>query len=293
MFGSARILFSLVRSFTLLSSEIGCKMQIPSYLSSRRAFSVSQKNGPQKLDSGSNAPEPQSRVPKILTGGLALGSVLLAAYYYGALDDYIGKQQQSIRDYTNTGITDKDMKVSPEQKDAYNQASGLSETISGNSSEESGASSVVADNAKQDTETRPEPLVPEDSIRTEEKIIQEKDATVETPESVGHVEGSDIPNIPHSSTSSDDETVRPAEESFNLKGPIVEADEQQHNAIETTPIFTSADNTSAEIEINSAQRDQTTTQDIQEVNLVSVARLNFCNVVFSSLFYGRIIQDFL
>lgn len=239
--------------------------QIPSYLSSRRAFSVSQKNGPQKLDSGSNAPEPQSRVPKILTGGLALGSVLLAAYYYGALDDYIEKQQQSIRDYTNTGITDKGMEVSPEQKDAYNQASGLSETISGNSSEESGASSVVADNAKQNTETHPEPLVPEDSIRTEEKIIQEKDATVETPESVGHVEGGDIPNILHSSTSSDDETVRPAEESFDLKGPIVEADEQQHNAIETTPIFTSADNTSVEIEINSAQRDQTTTQDIQEV----------------------------
>lgn len=269
-------------------------MQIPSYLSSRRAFSVSQKNGPQKLDSGSNAPEPQSRVPKILTGGLALGSVLLAAYYYGALDEYIGKQQQSIRDYTDTGITGKGMEASPEQKDAYNQASGLSKTISGNSSEESGALSVDADHAKQDTETHPEPRVPEDSIRTEEEIIREKDATVETPENVGHVEGRDIPNIPHSSTSSDDETVRPAEESFDLKGPIlVEADEQQHNAIETTPIFTSADNISAEIEINSAQGDQSTTQDIQEVNLVSVARLNFCNVVFSTLFYGRIIQDFL
>lgn len=240
--------------------------QIPSYLSSRRAFSVSQKNGPQKLDSGSNAPEPQSHVPKILTGGLALGSVLLAAYYYGALDEYIGKQQQSIRDYTDTGITGKGMEASPKQKDAYNQASGLSKTISGNSSEESGASSVDADHAKQDTETHPEPRVPEDSIRTEEEIIREKDATVETPENVGHVEGRDIPNIPHSSTSSDDETVRPAEESFDLKGPIlVEADEQQHNAIETTPIFTSADNISAEIEINSAQGDQTTTQDIQEV----------------------------
>lgn len=232
--------------------------QIPSYLSSRRAFSVSQKNGPKKLDSGSNAPEPQSRVPKFLTGGIALGSALLAAYYYGALDEYIGKQQQSIREYTNAGIGDKGMEASPEQKDSYNQANELSKVISENIPGESGISSPNADHAKQDTEaqTEAEPRVLQDSVRTEEeKSFQEKDITVETPENDGHVKGGDIPNVPQNSISSDDKTGKPAEENFDLIGPEVEAE----------PDFTSAGNTSAEIEIESVQREQTTTQDIQEV----------------------------
>ncbi|KAH6792925.1 hypothetical protein C2S52_003402 [Perilla frutescens var. hirtella] len=91
-------------------------MKIPSHLSSRRAFSVSQKNGPQKLDLGSNASEPQSHVPKVLIGGIALGSALMGAYYYGANDEYIGKHQQSIREYTNASIGDKSMEASRDQK---------------------------------------------------------------------------------------------------------------------------------------------------------------------------------
>ncbi|KAH6784407.1 hypothetical protein C2S52_009366 [Perilla frutescens var. hirtella] len=256
-----RSLLQLASRSSLSRVPLRTKTQIPSYLSSRRAFSVSQKNGPQKLDLGSNAPEPQSRVPKVLIGGIALGSALLGAYYYGAIDEYIGKQQQSIREYTNAGIGDKGMEVSRDQKDAYNQASELSKKIAGNSSEESGVSSHNADHAKQDTETQPESRVLEDSIRTEEeKSLQGKDITVETPENVGHVEGRDISNVPQNSISSDDKTGKPAGESFDLKSPGVEADEQHHKAIETTPSFTSAKN-----EIQPVQREKTTTQDIQEV----------------------------
>ncbi|KAH6803859.1 hypothetical protein C2S51_032106 [Perilla frutescens var. frutescens] len=256
-----RSLLQLASRSSLSRVPLRTKTQIPSYLSSRRAFSVSQKNGPQKLDLGSNAPEPQSRVPKVLIGGIALGSALLGAYYYGAIDEYIGKQQQSIREYTNAGIGDKGMEASRDQKDAYNQASELSKKIAGNSSEESGVSSHNADHAKQDTETEPELRVLEDSIRTEEeKSLQGKDITVETPENVGHVEGRDISNVPQNNISSDDKTGKPAGESFDLQSPGVEADEQQHKAIETTLSFTSAKN-----EIQTVQREQTTTQDIQEV----------------------------
>lgn len=260
----------LFRSFKLLSSENWCNMQIPSYLSSRREFSVSPKNGPQKLNSGSKAPEPQGRVPKILVGGLALGSFLVAAYYYGALDEYIGKQQQSIREYTNAGVGDKATEATLEQNDTV---------ISGSSLGQSGESSPLSDHAKQDTEIHPEPRVLNDSISTEEeksfqekvstteedKSFQEKVATVETPVNVDHVEWRDIPNVPQSSSSSDDETVKPAEESPDLKGSGMGADEPQHTAIETTTTSTSADNTSSDTEMKSGQMEQTTTDDIQEV----------------------------
>ncbi|KAG6397461.1 hypothetical protein SASPL_143628 [Salvia splendens] len=207
-------------------------LDIPSYLSSRREFSVSPKNGPKKLDPGST-PEPQSRVPKILTGGLALGSVLLAAYYYGALDEYIGKQKESIREYTNTGIGDKATEAFPGQKDTYNPASGMITVIPDNTSRQSGESSPIVDHGKQDAETHAEPHVPGDSMRTEEE--------------------------------KSDGTSKPAEESVDLKGLGLGADEPEHKEIETTTTFTSADNTSADSVVTSVQSEPTTTDDIQEV----------------------------
>ncbi|KAL1569603.1 hypothetical protein AAHA92_01066 [Salvia divinorum] len=263
----------LRRSLTQLASRssfsrlpLQATTQIPSYLSSRREFSVSPKNGPKKLDPGSNTPEPQSRAPKILTGGLALGSVLLAAYYYGALDEYIGKQKESIREYTNVGIGDKATEAFPGQKGTYNPASGMRTVISENSSRQSGESSPLVNHAKQDAETHVEPHVPGDLMRTEEeKSFQEKLATIETPLDVDHVERRDIPNIPQSSSLSGDETGKPAEENVDLKGLGLEADEPEHKEIETTTTFTSADNISADSVVTSVQSEPTTTDDIQEV----------------------------
>ncbi|XP_042025495.1 uncharacterized protein LOC121772445 isoform X1 [Salvia splendens] len=262
----------LRRSLTQLASSnsfsrlpLQATTQIPSYLSSRREFSVSPKNGPKKLDPGST-PEPQSRVPKILTGGLALGSVLLAAYYYGALDEYIGKQKESIREYTNTGIGDKATEAFPGQKDTYNPASGMITVIPDNTSRQSGESSPIVDHGKQDAETHAEPHVPGDSMRTEEeKSFQEKLAKVETLLNADHVESSDIPNVPQSSSLSGDGTSKPAEESVDLKGLGLGADEPEHKEIETTTTFTSADNTSADSVVTSVQSEPTTTDDIQEV----------------------------
>lgn len=219
-------------------------MQIPSYLSSRRAYSVSPKNGPQKLNQRNNVPETQSHIPKILIGGLALGSALGAAYYYGALDEYIGKQQQSIREYTNAGIGEKATETSPEKKDVFNQASGV----------------------KQDIETLPEPHVVEESTRNEEeKSFKVKDDKVETPENVDRVEERDIPNAPQISSSSDDEIGKLAEKSYILKGPEVETDEPEHKSVESTATFTSADNASIDIEGKPVEREQTGSQDIKEV----------------------------
>ncbi|KAL8476107.1 hypothetical protein ACS0TY_028684 [Phlomoides rotata] len=234
--------------------------QIPSYLSSRRAFSVSQNKGPQKLDPGSSAHEPQSRIPKILVGGFALGSVLLVAYYNGVLDSYIGKQQQSIGQYTKAGIGDKNREALPERQNFNHQSRGVSET---NSSEESHVSSSGADIVKQDTGTHSKVSVPENSVRTEkDESFQATDATTAAQESV---DGKDVPTVPQTSMSSVDLTGKPAQESLDLKDPGAKLDEQQHKTIDTTQTFTSAGRTPSEIEIGPVPREQTTAQDMQEV----------------------------
>ncbi|KAL0344350.1 UNVERIFIED_CONTAM: hypothetical protein Sangu_1322400, partial [Sesamum angustifolium] len=241
---------------------------IPSYLSSRRAFSVSPKNEPIKPDSGGGAPEPQSRLPKVLAGGLALGSVFLAAYYYGALDRYVGKEQQSMSKYTNAWTGDINTETPPEQQNAYLQARELSEAVAGNSPQGSDESSSDADHARQDVQPHSQLNVPEESIRTgEDKGYQAKDMAVLAPQNVDHAEGGDLPNVPQSSMPSDDVTSKPAEQSFDLKSPQVKADDEQNKATESTPIFTAADKTPVEIDtkpVGPVPTEQTTTQDMQE-----------------------------
>ncbi|KAL0349638.1 UNVERIFIED_CONTAM: hypothetical protein Sradi_4113000 [Sesamum radiatum] len=243
-------------------------VQIPSYLSSRRVFSVSPKNEPIKPDSGGGAPEPQSHLPKVLAGGLALGSVFLAAYYYGALDRYVGKEQQSMSKYTNAWTGDKNTETPPEQQNAYLQARELSEAVAGNSPQGSDESSSDADHARQDIQTHSQLNVPEESIRTgEDKGYQAKDMAVLAPQNVDHVEGGDLPNVPQSSMPSDDVTSKPAEQSFDLKSPQIKADDEQDKATESTPIFTAADKTPAEIDtkpVGPVPTEQTTTEDMQE-----------------------------
>ncbi|KAL2240192.1 UNVERIFIED_CONTAM: hypothetical protein Sindi_0660400, partial [Sesamum indicum] len=243
-------------------------MQIPSYLSFRRAFCVSPKNEPIKPDSGGGAPEPESRLPKVLAGGLALGSVFLAAYYYGALDRYVGKEQQSMSKYTNAWTGDKNTETPPEQQNAYLQARELSEAAAGNSPQGSDVSISDADHARQDVQTHAQLNVPEESIKTgEDKGHQAKDMAVLAPENVDHVEGRDLPTAPQSSMPSDDVTSKPAEQSFDLKSPQVKPDDEQNKATESTPIFTAADKTPAEIDtkpVSPVPTEQTTTQDMQE-----------------------------
>ncbi|KAK4394414.1 hypothetical protein Sango_1912200 [Sesamum angolense] len=77
----------------------------------------------------------------------------------------------------------------------------------------------------------------------------------------------DLPNVPQSSMPSDDVTSKPAEQSFDLKSPHVKADDEQNKATESTPIFTAADKTPAEIDtkpVGPVPTEQTTTQDMQE-----------------------------
>ncbi|EYU31044.1 hypothetical protein MIMGU_mgv1a017901mg, partial [Erythranthe guttata] len=250
----------------------------PSYLSSRRAFSSLQKNGPPKPDIGSTAPKTQNRFPKVLVGGLILTPFVVAAYYFEAIEKYLVKDQQSISEYTKAQISDTITQKSTEQQNSHNQASELSQPIADNSSKESDVSRFdanevkqdfethpIADNSskesdvssfdashvKQDSETHPDLNVSDDLIRTEQdKSFQTKDTAVQTPENVDHVQGSDMANVSQSSVSSHDVTSKP--------------DEEQNKVIEVAPNFTSAEKALAEVEIKSLPTEQTTTQDMQE-----------------------------
>ncbi|PIN05707.1 hypothetical protein CDL12_21736 [Handroanthus impetiginosus] len=237
--------------------------QIPAYLSSRRAFSVSHENGQNKPNSGSNVPESQSQLPKVIAGSLALGSVFLAAYYYGVLDRYLGTEQQSNREYANAPIDNQETKMSPEEN-SHDQPSEVGNTITGKSLESSDISSSDADHVKQDIEMQPELNLSDDSIRDEEDKFQPKDEAVLTPENADHVKGGDLPNA-QSSMPSDDATSKPAEESFDLKSPEVAPDGEPNKAAEFTPTFTSADQTPGEIETKVAPTEQIPPHDMQEV----------------------------
>ncbi|GFP89235.1 micos complex subunit mic60 [Phtheirospermum japonicum] len=240
------VLFIYFLHYSLLKNWLD--LQIPSYLSSRRAFSVSPKNEPHKPDSGNNVNEPQSRVPNILTRGLALGSVFLAAYYYGFLDNNLGKNLQSISEYTKARLGDNNTQTSPKQPKLHQ----ASEIIAGNSSQELDVSSSNTENAKQDVETHSELSVSKNSITTEEdKDIVAKDIAVQSPENVNSVEGTDESNVPQNSVSLDDVISKP--------------DEELVKAIEIVPTITSEDKTPADIEIQSVPREQTTIHDMQEV----------------------------
>ncbi|KAL6552185.1 hypothetical protein OROGR_008339 [Orobanche gracilis] len=222
--------------------------QIPSYLSSRRAFSVSPKNGRHKPASGNSVTEPNSQMPKILTGGLAFGSVFLAAYYYGFLD--------SISECIKSGLGNNSMHTFPEQSKSH-QAS--EETTTGNNSQESDVSSSDTECAKQDVETHSEINVPENSIITEE------DKNFQTPENVNRFEGTDLSNVPQGSLSLDDVTGKPADGSIDLKSTGVKPDEVLVKAIDITPNANLEDKTRADIDITPVPREQTTIQDTQEV----------------------------
>ncbi|KAL6518534.1 hypothetical protein OROGR_019036 [Orobanche gracilis] len=224
--------------------------QIPSYISLRRAFSVSPKNVRHKPDSGNNVNEPQSQMPKVLTGGLAFGSVFLAAYYFGFLD--------SISEYRKARLGNNSMHTIPEQSKSH-QASEISETTAGNNSQESDVSSSDTERAKQDVETHSEINVPENSIITEE------DKNFQNRENVNRIEGTDLSNVPPVSLSLDDVTGKPADGNIDLKSTGVKPDEVLVKAIDITPNANLEYKTRADIEIKPVTREQNTIQDMQEV----------------------------
>lgn len=241
------------------------KSQLPSYLSSRRALSTSQKNESYKPGSGSNVPESPSHGPKIITGGLALGSAVLAAYYYGYLDTYIGKEQQSTGEHAEVQINDKNTQEVAEEI-AHPQAGELSEPISKNSLQDTDVKNSNADHTEKDTETCSESNLPEDSLSADGDInIQVKDIAAPSQENIDLVKDVDLPNVPGGDLFSDDATSKPSEESFDLKVPEIEPDEEQYKAIDITPIFTSADESPAEIGTIPVLKEKITTQDVQEV----------------------------
>ncbi|KAL2521594.1 Mitochondrial inner membrane protein Mitofilin [Forsythia ovata] len=245
--------------------------QVPSYLSYRRAFSVTQNSEPHQPSSSGNAPNSQSSLPKIIAGSLALGSVLMVANYYGVLDRYLGKEQERPVKYDEAQNGDKNAHLGKEQErpvkydEAQNgdknaqelpdqstsiQDSELKKTISETSLQESDISISNADNANKNIETHSEVSPAEHSITTErDSKFQAIDTVEPMQENIDRVQEKDLPSSPPVNMSSDDATNKPTEESFDMKSPEVKPDEEQHKAIEITPTLTSADKLAAENDI--------------------------------------------
>lgn len=194
-----------------------------------------------------------------------MGSAVLAAYYYGYLDTYIGKEQQSTGEHAEVQINDKNTQEVAEEI-AHPQAGELSEPISKNSLQDTDVKNSNADHTEKDTEARSESNLPEDSLSADGDInIQVKDIAPPSQENIDLVKDVDLPNVPDGDLFSDDATRKPSEESFDLKVPEIEPAEEQYKAIDITPIFTSADESPAEIETMPVLKEKITTHDVQEV----------------------------
>lgn len=194
-----------------------------------------------------------------------MGSAVLAAYYYGYLDTYIGKEQQSTGEHAKVQINDKNTQEVAEEI-AHPQAGESSEPISKNSLQDTDVKNYNVDHTEKDTETRSESNLPEDSLSADGDInIQVKDIAPPSQENIDLVKDVDLPNVPGGDLYSDDATNKPSEESFDLKVPEIEPDEEQYKAIDITPKFTSADESPAEIGIMPVLKEKTTTQDVKEV----------------------------
>ncbi|GER48971.1 formation of crista junctions protein 1 [Striga asiatica] len=236
---------------------------IPSYLSSRRLFSASS-SGPHKPDTGNSGDVPKSSVPKILSGGLALGSVFLVVYYSGALDSYIDKRSPSISEFDKARLGYSNTQTSPEQPKA-DEAREISESIDRKNSQESDVSSSDSEHVKQDVETQADVSIPENFTTEEDKSFQAKDTTVQTSENVNTLEGTDVSNAPQSSSISVEAvTSEPAEVSVDLSSSGAKPYGELVKAIETGPDATSEDKTTADIEMKSVPSEQTTIQGVQE-----------------------------
>lgn len=213
---------------------------------------------------GSNNPEPKSNFPKIITGGLVVGSALLATYYYGYLDNYISKEHQTIDEYKKTQNPEKN---TPElsETSTLHQESELHKTAATDGLETSHTSSSTPDHVEQNVESHSGKSLPEGSVTTEAVVnSQITDTTTPAQENIDQVEERKLPEIPQSSMS-DDAIIKPAEECFDLKSPEVKLEEEQDKVIEAAPITKTTGTMPDEVAVNSVLSEEITTNDMQEV----------------------------
>lgn len=242
-------------------------MQIPSYLFSRREFSVSPKqNGPPRGSGSSGKPaETASLLPRFIIGSVALSAGFIAAYQTGYLDKYLVKEPHSKPELARAGTGIQDAKELKENSEV-----SVDSEILGRPEAES--KSVESDNLEQTEEsigTRQDLSGPDEPSKMgSESHFLVKDSSEVTGGEANYTEAEELSPSSHQESMTSDETSssQSPEDTLDMKSSEVTPDRVQSEAIEITPTFTKADTLQKENEVIAMSPEHVTSRAKMEVS---------------------------
>lgn len=218
--------------------------QVPSYLFSRREFSVSPKqNGPPRGPGSTGKPkETVSLLPRFIIGSVALSAGFFAAYQTGYLDKYLIKEPHSSPELARdeTGLQGvKELKESSEvsqDSETLGRPDADSKFVESDSPEQTYQSIGI----QQDLSGSEEP-----TATGSESQFQVNDSSEITGGEANYTEVKELSPSSHQENVSPDETrltsTQSPEDTLDMKSPEVSTDAVQSKAIEITPTPTQAD----------------------------------------------------
>ncbi|XP_055833501.1 MICOS complex subunit MIC60, mitochondrial isoform X2 [Solanum dulcamara] len=218
--------------------------QVPSYLFSRREFSVSPKqNGPPRGPGSTGKPEEAvSLLPRFIIGSVALSAGFFAAYQTGYLDKYLIKEPHSSPELAREGTAIQGVKELKESS----EGSQDSETLGRPDTESKFVESDSLEQTDESIGTRQDFSGSEEPRATgSESQFQVKDSSEITGGEANYTEVKELSPSSHRENVSPDETsltsTQSPEDTLDIKSPEVTTDAVQSKAIEITPTLTQAD----------------------------------------------------
>ncbi|CAK9185768.1 unnamed protein product [Ilex paraguariensis] len=232
--------------------------QIPSYLSSRKEFSVTpQQNAPQGSGSTGKPSESGSNLSKVVLGSIALGAAFVTAYQW---DTRFGKEQ-------HRKAIELDKVHLSESNTSSKDGEHLAENVP--NLQESSILNPGVDHVEENIEIHSASTHLEDSsINEGESQFKVTETSEITPqEDISPRQGNEFPKAPHSSMASDNggsNSRTPLEDNLDMKNPEVKPDLEQLEAVKITPILEQADAVPQENEMQFMPPQHFNTKDTPE-----------------------------
>ncbi|XP_006363951.1 MICOS complex subunit MIC60 isoform X2 [Solanum tuberosum] len=237
--------------------------QVPSYLFSRREFSVSPKqNGPPRGPGSTGKPEETvSLLPRFIIGSVALSAGFFAAYQTGYLDKYLIKEPHSSPELAREGTDIQGVKELKESS----EVSQDSETLGRPDAESKFVESDSLEQTDESIGTRQDLSGSEEPRATgTESQFQVNDSSEITGGEVNYTEVKELSPSSHQENVSPDETrltsTQSPEDTLDMKSPEVSTDAVQSKAIEITPTPTQADTLQKENEASAMSPEHVTSR---------------------------------
>lgn len=237
--------------------------QVPSYLFSRREFSVSPKqNGPPRGPGSTGKPEETvSLLPRFIIGSVALSAGFFAAYQTGYLDKYLIKEPHSSPELAREGTDIQGVKELKESS----EVSQDSETLGRPDAESKFVESDSLEQTDESIGTRQDLSGSEEPRATgTESQFQVNDSSEITGGEANYTEVKELSPSSHRENVSPDETrltsTQSPEDTLDMKSPEVSTDAVQSKAIEITPTPTQADTLQKENEASAMSPEHVTSR---------------------------------